>query len=345
MPESTALAPFHPEQSRFPYNEAKDWFQLPANNLHSLLMEWRIDDFHRAASWAPKLTSIYRDWLNNQEHDPLQQNRTPLIAAVQARNTHAIDLLASVVWPSGALTDCYGRDALTYAILSGNVPVVTFLCEYHSNLGINFNVVGFDGLTCLMQAVLVGSREILTLLLGHAASKYLLLIDTVDSLGSTALMLAVRSRRVDMAQLLLVSRCRVNIVDHEGFSAFMYAAQTGQVDMVQLFFDFNSEHKALAHHVSPDDQLVNIAQQNPRTGETAATLALANHHDDIYNMIVARLQREELPQLEKQRHGIVSILAACGRLPVQDWRQSTLQVPQIPCPSPCPLSPTSDDEQ
>jgi hypothetical protein len=103
------------------------------------------------------------------------------------------------------------------------------------------------------------------------AAKHLDNIEYKDANGETALMLAAKSGRMELAGRLLKKGAAVNAVSAAGDTALHLAAESGHVEVSSLFLDKGAQVNA-----------VNYA------GSTALILAAVSGRDDVVSLLLAR---------------------------------------------------------
>jgi len=104
------------------------------------------------------------------------------------------------------------------------------------NGGVNVNSPDSDGQTALMLAAFNGHSDIVLLLLESGAA-----IDRRDLMGRTALLYASTGPFPETVKILLDKGAEPNIIDsNEHFSPLMHAAAEGNLDVVKTLIEYHA---------------------------------------------------------------------------------------------------------
>lgn len=133
----------------------------------------------------------------------------------------------------------YGRTPLARAVYSGHAPIVVLLLRQGAVTDIN--QPDRAGQTPLMYTAESGNASLVRLLLVHGANPNAVIskgppttdLDS-ESVGQTALMLAMINDQRQTAQRLLAGGAHVNVVAADGNTALSWAALKGHSDLVAL---------------------------------------------------------------------------------------------------------------
>ena len=140
-----------------------------------------------------------------------------------------------------------GNTALTLFARHGNEEMVVLLCQRGQQLQNNT----WAG-TAMVKAVAIGHRGIVELLLERGVSP-----NSVDDDGESALLKAIKTRKVDMVRLLLSYGADANINEknihtdrfnsNQNCSALMLAIEMNEVEMVKWLLHHNADANAKNH--------------------------------------------------------------------------------------------------
>lgn len=181
-------------------------------------------------------------------------------------------------------------DQLRQAVLRGEVERVR---QFFVTGSYDADSINEAGRTLLMDAVTAGHKHIVELLLQNLANPSVVLKDTGDS----ALLMAIRSHRVDIARVLLENGADVNTVGSSGDNVLMAAIRGGLSELVRLILPktanlnqkddkgntalmLASEKGDLAVVMELLNMDVSLIPTNQR-GETALALAVKGGYLDI----------------------------------------------------------------
>ena len=136
------------------------------------------------------------------------------------------------------------------------------------NGGVNVNSPESDGQTALMLAAFNGHSDIVLFLLESGAA-----IDRRDLMGRTALLYASTGPFPETVKILLEKGAEPNIIDsNEHFSPLMHAAAEGNLDVVKILIEY---------HANPGLKDVD--------GDDAETFARQAGHQEVADYIKSKL--------------------------------------------------------
>jgi ankyrin repeat protein len=156
-------------------------------------------------------------------------------AAIRKDIIETVELLLD----KGADPNMVGNDgttALMTAIISGDIEIVELLLDK----GAHTNIVNTYGQTALISAAWYGHSGIVELLLDRGANP-----NIVDKYDKTALLVASVVGNIDIVKLLLDNGADINIVDKYDKTALMCASQYGYTGIVKLINDKINLQKVL----------------------------------------------------------------------------------------------------
>ena len=148
----------------------------------------------------------------------------------------AIILLFSCLgsYPAMADIELFGGNPLFEAIKANNTTEVESLLARDQNA----EVEDFDRRRPLIYAALLGSADIVDLLINHKVE-----INHRDKLGNSALFYATKQGEVDIIELLIDAGADKNSVNRQGLTPLMAAASAGLLDAVQLLISRGADPK------------------------------------------------------------------------------------------------------
>jgi ankyrin repeat protein len=267
------------------------------------------------------------------------QNRTPFFLAAlyfhrTKSKTHAEDfpiILSLMNKANPAIdADADGTTALHLAASDGKCDMLTAILE-QSPLAILLNN---KKASPLHIAAIHGHLHVAEILLNHALTHKLSLINATDEDEETALFKAASQGHSPMVKLLLKMDAHPNILNKEAKSALHRAASRGYHDIVCLLINFGANihqtnqdkqsalHLAIANHFPAIVQtlLENEAQVNIVDAMGWSPLFLATSEaSKTDNMEIIRLLLEKEPNLQLgDRKGTtpVHLAARMGRIPL-----------------------------
>ncbi|GAX25889.1 hypothetical protein FisN_6Hh073 [Fistulifera solaris] len=152
----------------------------------------------------------------------------------------------------------HGKSALHMAVVQNHIDIVRILVEHGAQ-------VNSDTSPPLSLAVSHGHSEITALLLQHGADP-----NSVDAFGITPLLAAIAKRRLDLVQLLLQYKAKVNASTTVLQQTPLFLAiLSEQVDMVQLLIEHGAD----------------VSVQDPR-GCTPLFMAISKNHNDMVHLLL-----------------------------------------------------------
>jgi len=157
--------------------------------------------------------------------------------------------------------DTNGQTALMMALLAHQDDlVISALFEK----GASINASGSDGMTPMHHAALLGESEIIQLLLKKGA-----VVDSKNSKGETALMMAIQAHQDDLViSALLEKGASVTASDSDGMTPMHHAALLGESEVIQMLLKKGA-----------------VVDSKNSKGETALMLAAAEN-SDLYSVII-----------------------------------------------------------
>ena len=256
--------------------------------------------YDRASALAVASRSGYNDIVNillnkgAQTETRDNDGRTPLWFAALNGQTDVVRMLVS----AGAnvnTQDNTGFSALSAASHKGHTDVVNVLLEYGAQIEARDN----DGRTPLWLAALKGQTDVVRTLvsagadvntqrnddgisaLGFASQKghidvvQILLhnrakVETRDDYGRTPLWLAALMRRTDVVRALVSAGADVNAQRDDGFSALGIASEKGYIDVVDVMLDSGAQIETTA-----------------KDGRTPLWFAAGNGQTDVVRTLVS----------------------------------------------------------
>lgn len=172
-----------------------------------------------------------------------------------------------LAFPTGIqvnLVDNEGLSALIEAAGEGHEGIVRCLL---ASSEIQVNLVDQNGWSAIMWAAAKGYEGIVSLLLGRPDIQ----VNLVNRYAWSALMLASHTGHVGMVALLLAADdVEVNLTNDDGDTALKLAAQMGDEAIVRLLLGVGHIDTKTKSHLS---------------GQTAATAAWAEGHEDIVELL------------------------------------------------------------
>jgi len=175
------------------------------------------------------------------------------------------------------LYNIFGETALICAVKKNNIDIVYLLI----NAGANVNAQDKDGCTALIHALRSRQIDIAKLLIANRAltvddlfvaarnGYYDIVntiinwryfnIDTHNSFGETALLIAVKNNHIDIAKLLLKKNSNINVKNVNGRNALMFAVESQNIDMVKLLIRNGSD---INHKDNIGNSALSLAEQS-----------------------------------------------------------------------------------
>ena len=147
--------------------------------------------------------------------------------------------------------DNFGLSPLILAASNGHVELVQSLINYGANFEQPCHSPPMDAVG---QALIAGHNELVRFLT-EFGTRNMDLVTYFDSVGSTALMIAIRRGHLDVVRLLIETGMKTDFTNPSFVSGLVFAAKTGQVDIVRFLIgqgapiNYGSEalHVAAAH--------------------------------------------------------------------------------------------------
>lgn len=184
-----------------------------------------------------------------KEHQPTENEQRLSLAAARGNLTLVKELLGTD--PKLLSRESCSR-ALQSAVFRGRVKLARFLVAK----GADVNTKGSDSLPVLHAAVQHGHREIVELLLRHAAS-----VHQKDTYGRTPLLMA-DSREI--VKLLLAAGANVNAKSADGVTALRQAARHADQETVEMLLAKGARHDVFtAAAVGRGDLVRNFLKDDP----------------------------------------------------------------------------------
>ena len=259
------------------------------------------------ATTYPQLTAFLLR--NGAHHSVINKNGdTPLMMAASRGDAASLKLLVAA-GASIHYINNFDQSALSLAAINNRVQVFLHLLE----LGASEDIIDYDGSTIFMLAAGAGAVEVVAFLLRRsmperlkqstrdahserrrsttrrvdriAITYYLVdkqtLIETKNRLGDTALLLAARSKQLEMVIYLGEEGANLEAQNHDGTTALMIAARNGDLDLV----------KYLCEVGVVDLDVVN------NDGKTAAQLA---RNEDTANLLEYFKEAREMAKVKPE---------------------------------------------
>ena len=136
--------------------------------------------------------------------------------------------------PATADIELFGGNSLFDAIKTSDPQRV----EAAIAAGESFEVQDFDGRRPLIYAALIGSLDILDILIKRSAK-----IDHQDKLGNSALFYAASQGDEEIGEALIEAGGKLNYGNRQGITPLMAAAKLGHLDVVQLLLTKGADAK------------------------------------------------------------------------------------------------------
>ena len=226
---------------------------------------------------------------------------TALMNAIDARNHDAVKVLLSHEIDINAQNKD-GNNALILSVMNNDSEVLSALLHKNPEL----DRANKKGRTALMTAAEVSTPEMISLLIDLGSD-----LNHVDALGNTALMIALtREDNEEAMNTILEYGADADIQNETGYNALMMAARTKSIDIVsrliEITSDINAKNKdgdtaltlaAVFNNVNVINALLDagadVNVQN-RNGTTALMAALYNSQDTENVIKAILMQRPDL---------------------------------------------------
>ena len=152
----------------------------------------------------------------------------PLAATRLTAVLFVLTLLPIMSLPASAEIELFGGNPLFEAIKANNPQRV----EEALAGGEKVEVQDFDGRRAIIYAALVGSTDIVEILIRQSA-----LLDHRDKLGNCALYYAASRGDADVSEALIQAGAKMDISNRQGVTPLIIAAKLGHQHIVQLLLE------------------------------------------------------------------------------------------------------------
>ena len=158
-------------------------------------------------------------------------NFTPLMSASRNGNLELVKLFLELNSDMN-VEDNRGETAFSYALTNNHREIARLILEKNVNTSTDINTKGNKGITLLMQAAILGDKEIADLLISKEAK-----VNEKDNSNITALMYASKNGHLELVKLFLEFGADINEKSNIGYTPLIYSITNGHLEILNFLLE------------------------------------------------------------------------------------------------------------